>query len=312
MEEGWERPPLVELSDAELSERIEAAFPNAELVRHETISTGLANTNIRFWLRAHVGSYVLRLHTRDPQSAKREAALMRYLAARAPQVPIPELVYADSFTVWRFVNGQLLQDLFNDSRIIDVAESCGRTLAEIHRCRFDFCGSFTNELKLDEPYGAPSDFVPGFIRTALAGLPGQRLGPELSQRLQSAVAPHLPLLQELDGTYTLVHADYKRSNLLIEGDKVSAVLDWEFACAGPPLIDVGIFLRAGRQLPPGFMDAFVRGYCNAGGSLPKQWLRLSRLLDLISQLTFLDGAAERPRVWEETKRVITETIGSLT
>ncbi|MDF3065422.1 MAG: phosphotransferase enzyme family protein [Polyangiaceae bacterium] len=83
---------------------------------------------------------------------------------------------------------------------------------------------------------------------------------------------------------------------------------WEFACAGPTLIDVGLFLRAGRALPDGFREAFVDGYQNAGGKLPRRWLPLSRLVDLVSQRHFLDGSQERPRVWAETTRVVQESI----
>jgi aminoglycoside phosphotransferase (APT) family kinase protein len=37
----------------------------------------------------------------------------------------------------------------------------------------------------------------------------------------------------------LVHGDLQPSNLLVEGDRVSGVLDWEAAKAGPPALDFG-------------------------------------------------------------------------
>ena len=124
------------------------------------------------------------------------------------------------------------------------------------------------------------------------------------------------MLEMIDGRYTLVHADYKRSNLLIKRSgatwNVAAVLDWEFACAGPPLIDVGLFLRAGEALPDGFRDAFASCYRDAGGELPAEWLPLSRLVDVVSQVTFLDDPRDRPRVFAETAEVVKETIRMLT
>jgi fructokinase len=89
------------------------------------------------------------------------------------------------------------------------------------------------------------------------------------------------------------------------------VLDWEFAFAGPPLIDVGLFLRAGEALPAGFRDAFAVGYRDAGGELPAEWLRLSRLVDLISQVTFLNDRRDRPRLLAETTGVVEETVRML-
>lgn len=82
----------------------------------------------------------------------------------------------------------------------------------------------------------------------------------------------------------------------------------EFCFAGPPLVDVGNFLRAGEALPPGFREAFVEGYTAAGGILPDQWLKLSRLIDLASQMDFLNRPEERPRVFAETTDVIRETL----
>ncbi|HEY3669227.1 MAG TPA: phosphotransferase, partial [Polyangiaceae bacterium] len=115
-----------------------------------------------------------------------------------------------------------------------------------------------------------------------------------------------------DGRYTLVHADYKRSNLLLQRSgsswNVTAVLDWEFAFAGPAIIDIGLFLRAGAALPSGFQDSFVAGYRDAGGELPSEWLRLSRLVDLISQVTFLNDPRDLPRVFAETRQVVEETV----
>jgi hypothetical protein len=89
------------------------------------------------------------------------------------------------------------------------------------------------------------------------------------------------------------------------------VLDWEFAFAGPPLVDVGLFLRAGEALPDGFRGAFASGYRDAGGALPDEWLPLSRLVDLVSQVTFLDDPRERPHVFAETTHVVKETVRML-
>jgi aminoglycoside phosphotransferase (APT) family kinase protein len=322
MEEGWERPPHAVPSRDELSGYVAAVFPSAELERHQVLTTGLANTNARFWLRGDPDSYVLRLYTRDPRAQSRESALMRFLAQRAPTVPVPQLLHTAAspapYSVWKFVEGELLQSLFQSAsraELLQIANACGQTLAALAPLRFARCGELDEHLKVAREYGAPSDFVPQVIYDGLAGLPGQRLGSDLSQQLKRVVDRTQPLLHELDGDYSLVHADYKRSNLLVSreasGFRVAAVLDWEFACAGPPLLDFGLFLRAGRALPTGFQEAFAEGYLVAGGKLPQQWLPLSRFVDLVSQITFLDGEAERPRVWAETRRVVEESLALL-
>jgi len=327
MEEGWERerPPRVELSLPELERLIEPAFPDAVISEQAVLATGLANTNVRFRLRGHERAYVLRVHTREAQAARREQAVMSYLGRNAhPPLPLAPLLYSDPvprigehpYSIWAFVEGTLLQELFktaSDSELNEMATACGRVAAALTAHRFSKCGELGAALEVVQEYGAPSQFVPSTLYEALhGGLAGKRLGAPLSNALWAAVERAAPLLEEIDDRYTLVHADYKRSNLLLQrtesGWSVSAVLDWEFAFAGPPLIDVGLFLRAGSALPPGFRDAFVHGYRDAGGALPAEWLRLSRLLDLLSQMTFLNDARDRPRVIAETTKVVEETL----
>jgi Ser/Thr protein kinase RdoA (MazF antagonist) len=255
----------------------------------------------------------------------REHALMTYLASNPrSHIPVPPLVYSDPgpqrgrypYSIWGFVEGTLLQDLFktsSDAELVEIAGACGRVAAAFATHHFPSCGELGANLAVVQDYGAPSRFVPDAVHSALFdGIAGKRLGVPLRDALWMAVERTAPLLRQIDDQYTLVHADYKRSNLLIRRSgaswDVAAVLDWEFAFAGPPLIDVGLFLRAGEALPTGFRDAFAAGYRDAGGDLPPEWMRLSRLIDLISQVTFLNDPRDRSRVIAETTQVVEETV----
>jgi aminoglycoside phosphotransferase (APT) family kinase protein len=335
VEEGWEleRAPRRELRLDELSHLVEPAFPGRQVLEFEVLTAGLANTNIRFRLRGDGVSYVLRLHTRDAASAQRELELMTHLSSDAVSsselatIPRAPLVYSDPgpqrgecpYAIWGFVEGTLLQELFTSlgpTELVDVAGACGRVLALLTAQRFTKCGQLGPKLEVVKEYGSPSRFVAGAIHQALfQGLAGQRLGAPLRDDLWRVVERASPRLAVIDDRYTLVHGDYKRSNILMQrsatGWGVRAVLDWEFAFAGPPLVDVGLFLRAGEALPAGFRDAFASGYREAGGELPADWLPLSRLVDLLSQITFLGDARDRPRVFAETTEVVKETLRML-
>jgi Ser/Thr protein kinase RdoA (MazF antagonist) len=253
---------------------------------------------------------------------------MGYLASNPRgAIPVAPLIYSDPapqqgkhpYSIWGFVEGTLLQDLFKtlpDSQLVEIAATCGQVAAAFATHHFPTCGEFGPRLAIVEEYGAPSQFVPEAVHKALfGGLAGERLGQQLRDALWEVVERTAPLLREVDGRYTLVHADYKRSNLLLRRSattwQVVAVLDWEFAFAGPPLVDVGLFLRAGEALPAGFRDAFAAGYRSAGGDLPPDWLHLSRLIDVISQVTFLNDPRDRPRLLAETTSVVEETVRML-
>jgi aminoglycoside phosphotransferase (APT) family kinase protein len=328
VEEGWERPARLALSAQALEQLVLPAFPGRKLAEYEVLESGLANTNLRFRMHGDASAYVLRLHTRDATAAGRELELMRYLAQQPqPRVPVPALVYSDPrpelgeypYSIWRFVEGTLLQELFGTlrpSELVEIAGACGTVLAALSAHRFERCGAFGPGLEIVQEYGPPSLFVPQVVHRALfEGRAGERLGSVLRDQLWAAVERTSPRLSAVDGRYTLVHGDYKRSNLLMTRTgcawSVSAVLDWEFAFAGPPLVDVGLFLRAGEGLPDGFRDAFASCYRDAGGELPDDWLALSRLIDVVSQMTFLDDPRDRPRVFAETTLVLQETLRML-
>jgi Ser/Thr protein kinase RdoA (MazF antagonist) len=330
VEEGWEceRPPRVELRRAELKRLVGRAFPGAEIGEFAVLATGLANTNVRFRLEGGDSTYVLRIHTREPEAAGRELELMRYLSASpGSRVPVAPLVYAHpvaepgeyAYSIWGFVQGTLLQELFRTlppSELVSIAGECGRVLAALASHRFETCGELGAGLEIVREYGRPSQFVPSIVQRALfEGRAGERLGATLRDDLWRVVERTSPRLTAIDDRYSLVHGDYKRSNLLMQpgdaGWTVGAVLDWEFACSGPAIIDIGLFLRAGQALPAGFREAFASSYRDAGGDLPADWLPLSRLVDVVSQVTFLDGAQERPRVFAETTMVVKETIQML-
>ena len=65
------------------------------------------------------------------------------------------------------------------------------------------------------------------------------------------------------------------------------MLDWELAFAGPPLVDLSILLRWTDRWPPAFEQGVAAGFTAAGGVLPSEWRRTTRLLNLVTLLRFL-------------------------
>lgn len=77
---------------------------------------------------------------------------------------------------------------------------------------------------------------------------------------------HLPAQSEI----VLVHADYRAGNFLYDGDRITAILDWEMAHLGDPMEDLGWavmkFYSTG-DLCQGLLphDEMVAAYARAGG-----------------------------------------------
>jgi aminoglycoside phosphotransferase (APT) family kinase protein len=70
------------------------------------------------------------------------------------------------------------------------------------------------------------------------------------------------------GRRSIVHGDFNFNNLLIEGDRVSAIVDWEFVHVDNPAADLGWF-HYGAEGVAGWA-AFLDAYAAAGGARPAQ------------------------------------------
>lgn len=68
------------------------------------------------------------------------------------------------------------------------------------------------------------------------------------------------------GPPALIHDDFNFNNMLVEGDRVSAVLDWEFAHVGTPAADIAYLWYAAESAST--FAAFLDAYEAAGGWRP--------------------------------------------
>ena len=121
-----------------------------------------------------------------------------------------------------------------------------------------------------------------------------QLGPEPELELVILwLRAHAPRSQ----TTVLVHGDFKPGNVLLQGDEVTLVLDWETAHLGDPLEDIGWVLnplRAGEQQIAGIWEApqiLERWSRRTGFAAPPDDVRWWNVLANLKQaLTVLTGA----------------------
>ncbi|WP_083731313.1 ROK family protein [Protofrankia sp. BMG5.30] len=237
-----------------------------------------------------------------------EAALLTRLRGR---VPVPELVAADPdgratgrpALVYRFVQGVMLSGPLADASP-EGADSLGRevgaALARIGMFALPGPGYFEEASLVPRPArrDVTSD-LPEFVerRLSAARHPDGRPGGtgRAAQRLSSSDVATLRWLAERSarpcaavcGQRSLVHNDFNPKNVLVErrGDdrwQVAAVLDWELAFSGSPLVDVGNMLRFADDYPTAFSRGLTDAFQAGGGLLPPDWPRISRALDLFA------------------------------
>ena len=323
MQDGWSRHSEHLILDAATLERLlRPAVGDCAVTAFAPLSGGLANTNYRVMLAGHEEPVVVRLYTREAAACGIEVELLRLVA---DTVPVPRLLYAardaePPYLVSSWIDGIKLEELLSAGDADGAHGSgfaAGTTLAAIHGFSFDQAGFFGPDLTIAEPLGPIRSAVEGYVSERLSeDRVSTRLGAAMAERLTHVVRERVPLLNALPDRAALVHGDYKPQNLLLRRDtngrwEMAAVLDWEFAFAGPPLFDIGQLLRYRATLPQKYTTGAVQGYIAAGGTLPDEWPRLTRLLDLMNLLGFLERPEANDATVREVRGLVERTLTEL-
>ncbi len=322
MQKDWNRRhDFVALDEPTMASMIQPVFPGKQITEVELLTAGLCNTNYKIKLAGLTDAFVLRLYIRDRAACQKDYDIFNLIQTR---MPVPELLYIDSdgarydtaYAVMRWVDGTLLSDIIATGRLVDstdCAYDVGRTLAHIGAYRFPQGGFFGTNLIIEQPFDAGSvPFLSIIEQFLFQGNAGGWLGSALKDQLWQFVMAHAYLLDGVKDHISLVHSDFKGVNILVHPQQnrwqVAAVLDWEFAFAGSPLIDIANMLRYDRLLPSGFEREFLRGYREEGGYLPQRWKQTSKLLDLLSLCEFLNAPDPNSALVEEVTGLIVGTM----
>jgi aminoglycoside phosphotransferase (APT) family kinase protein len=204
---------------------------------------------------------------RDPEASlletERYVEFRVYQALQGTGVPVPEVFWLESDPQWLeqsfFVMGRLpgqaSQQAIIAANAADreaITQQKVEILARIHNLdwqalELDFLGA------PEGPERCADMEVNRWERT----LRQQMLEPQPVLELALGwLRSHQPVAQRI----TLVHGDYRTGNFLVEGDRITGILDWEMVHLGDPLEDVAwACLRAWRWA----------GDSRVGGLLPR-------------------------------------------
>ena len=311
--------------EAFIRDAISTAFPDSKIADAPILSGGLINTNIKIEFTSQQSPVVLRLYRGDAAVCLKEAAILRLVRAT---VPVPEVIQvepngiggSEPFCILEFVNGQTFQQLKRTGdleAIHEAAASVGETLACIGEYQFSKAGRLQGDLKksltVGDAYLDGPDLIPrlvdGFLQSENLG---RRLNRSFRQRLHEFIWSWATRLTSLDKETRLVHSDFGNRNILVDCVngrwQVVAVLDWEFAFTGPPLVDVGHFLRYEKRNAPLREPYFSRAFVESGGTLPDDWRRISQVLDLTALVECLTHDFLPDDVADEILQLIESTL----
>ncbi|MDB4964533.1 MAG: hypothetical protein JWN44_222 [Myxococcales bacterium] len=285
-EEAWSRASVATIDRAEVERRI---GPTSEPI--EVLTGGFASVNVRVGL-----DRVLRIKRGSSTLAKETTLLQRpWRSFRTPSV----LATGDDFIVLEHLELRPLP--------ATAGEAVGRALAEIHALTYAKTGFLGSDLSIATPF--PGDGDQGFAARGYGHAMLSEAEPYLDATLAARIAAFLDgdayATRDALDVPVLCHCDFKVGNLHVTPAGELVVLDWEFAWAGPRLLDIGQLLR--WHPPESFVRAFAAAYRAGGGVLVDGWRRLAAAIDLGHMLGVF---AHNPimRTTDDIPRRIAETL----
>jgi len=281
------------------------------------VDGGLVNTLLRV-TTADGRAFALRLspgarHTGRQVDIEAEHNLLSRLSLAVP-VPRPVLVDASGaqfgvpFVVYPWIDGMTLNECrraHGKEALRSLAERVGALLGAI---------AIT---ELDQSLRLECLTVAGALEETSQRLRSDRvvtrLGTSAADGLRTLLDAVTPRLRDVDVGPVLVHGDFGGRNIIVRQTVSAAwiptgVLDWESAHVGSALWDVGSLFRYWRRYDEEFRAAFARRYRAVGGSLPDEWWRLSRALDITRLVTILDEERELPSVFFDCRELIGDLL----
>lgn len=298
------------------------AFPRDRIVSATAFPSGVRNTCLRVDRADGARPVVLRVYDAEPAACARERDLL--LRLREHDAPVPDVIEAcpdgrdgiGPFLVLELVEGVTFRDLKNgDDReaAAQAAHSLGFVLAGIGRIRFPTPGRLGPGLHIGAPFvPGPDPFVVHIERCLDRPAARRRLDPSTHERLAKHVRARAKPLRTAAASSTLVHGDLGAANVLVRREhdtwRVAAVIDWEVAFSGSPLVDLGHFLRYERAARPLREPAFSRGYREGGGELPDGWRDLARTVDLADLCGILARETTPDSALEDVVALVKRTL----
>jgi aminoglycoside phosphotransferase (APT) family kinase protein len=250
--------------DLETQVRARLGRPDLRVTAVEPIPEGHSGFTyfVTVWDGDAPAHYVLRLpppgaRIAGPADVIRQGHIMAALHAAGLPVPaIPVLaeepvVDGRPFVLMERTDGIRIEPTGREQKPLDIATSAVDVLKRLHAVPLTQTGIGGEE---------PVSLTAEMWRWAWLM---QRAPEELTGRA-GALGTMLAARKPAEGQPTLVHGDYHYGNMLFRGSEVVAVLDWEIAQIGQPLLDLGCLCivshrrqYAGAPNPGGVIDVPV-------------------------------------------------------
>lgn len=282
----WERSiPIMDVKLEELKS-IFAEYDKAiAITDYSAIQLGCRNTN--FVVGTNKGKYVLRISNMSDINNE----IIAYELVK-DKINVPKLLFhitknTVKIFIYQYISGVSLQKHIIADKQCDhsLLEQVARAAAMIHNTPKE---KTMNLAEFDVP---PFEmWYHYFLENPIVRT---LLGTEIRERIKRLVLEKQELISEIDRYESFIHCDFRPANMLVDEDKQVFIVDWEAACTGHSLADIGQFFRYRSFFNDTHMRLFEKVYNRfAIRELPDNWYELSLFRDLVNPLQLLSSNQE--------------------
>ena len=276
---------------AVISRAVKKFFPRASIISIRLLPKGIINENYEVKLNGQ--TLIVRTYPKEPWKAQKEKYL--YGLMKKEGIPVPEVYGIDTgrkimpraYLILSSVKGHRLQTALRSSKNKELIRRAGEILGRIHRIRMPHYGWIVDR-KIQPAFRDWASFLAYDLEEKLRKLQKiKSLPAHLLEDIRAYFYEHIALLRKV-GEPRLLHKDYQPSHILVHDGKITGIIDWEWAIAGHPEMDLAKTKLFLFDRNPGTQQPFLEGYRRTG-VLSKDFQRripLYELSLLVSSLWF--------------------------
>ncbi len=311
MDIEWERICEIVSIDITTAGRLFKCFDSQKTVEDIEIFTGgKRTTNYKLRLKESGQKFVLRIYPENDRSWHKEFTLQNTLKN---YLPVPEMYYLNEdrliidkpFSIVQFLDGITLDKYLAGNNCISesLAQKIGELLAIIHQKEFE---------GLLEENSQHTDGLPlilSWYDYLLNNRAVERLGTRVINKLKKFIQENNELLGRMAQNFVFSHGDFRPANIMVKDGRLIGIIDWEGALSAPDYYDIGQFTRYKEHMSDKAKNRFISGYNqNTRRPVGGDWEKLSKLMDLVNLLVFLDNEEEKPKLFADMKILLEKTL----
>lgn len=315
MEYDWERTfPFLKIDKNIVASLFEGILDLENIINIIPINEGCRTTNYIIETNEYQRKYILKIFFSTEQDYKKEIKLLKKLREDGI-IPVPRMYKVSNdriienreYAIYEYMEGKTIGQAITEGYELkeEFVRDVAKFLSKIHSYKFNRIGFLDKDLNLKGELPPLILWYEKFM-----GINAQkRLGKDTIGKINQIVKANEKTLFELDNDVRLVHGDFQGTNILIKDNKLSGILDWEFAMAGHPLADIGQFFRYEKYFNENLIQAFEEEYNkNSDYKLIDDWYKISKLRDLTNLIQLINANGDMPNKYANIKVLVVNIL----